>query len=168
LAHGLPGLSDRRPGTRWTRHAIADAVRERGGADVSGVVAELVRDGALIEVAAGPADTAGFSRAHRFRALLLGLGAAEERPDQFHIGLTGRPLATVDELAFDFWQWAPLHDSVWEACQALAGVERASSGTAPTIEQMLDLLLERLHILLANGCGYLDVVPALPHSSTAA
>jgi hypothetical protein len=164
LAHGLPVASAGGPGQRWTRHAIADAGRGRGDADVSGVVVELLRDGSLVEVAGGT-DAVEFARAHRFQSLLLGLGASAERPDLFHIGLTARPLATVDGLAFEFWQWAPLHDSVWHACRALGAVATASGGGGPGADtgagaHLVDEVLERLHVLLANGCGYLDVVSA--------
>ena len=144
LAHGLPG----RPlGVPWTRAAIAATIREQGR-DMSDVLADLLTDGPLLEVA----DGREFAHRYRFQALLLGLGASAERPDLFHIGLTGRPLATVDQLAFELWQWAPLRASVWDACVVFAGV----AGAPP--DDLLDPVLARLHVLLANGCGYLDEV----------
>jgi hypothetical protein len=143
LAHGLPG----RPlGAPWTRAAIAAAVREQGGGDVSDVLDDLLHDGPMLEVA----DGREFARRYRFHALLLGLGASPDRPGMFHIGLTGRPLATVDRLAFEVWQWAPLRASIWAACVVFAEVDGASP------DDLLDPVLARLHVLLANGCGYLD------------
>jgi hypothetical protein len=152
LAHGLPGSTRT---ARWTRRSVEAAVREQTGADSGGVVADLLRDGVLVEVGDGATDPAVFARRYRFRALLVGLGASRERPELFHIGLTGQPLATVDGRAFEFWEWAPLHTTVWDAWQAAGAVETALGGTAPVVDEALD----RLQVLLAAGCGYLDLAP---------
>jgi hypothetical protein len=150
LAHGLPG-SPR--GARWTRRSVETAVHDQTGSGSGGVVAGLLRDGVLVEVGTGATDPVVFARRYRFRALLVGLGASREQPDTFHIGLTGRPLATVDDLAFEFWEWAPLHASVWDAWQAAAAVETMLGGADPVVDEALD----RLQVLLASGCGYLDL-----------
>jgi hypothetical protein len=152
LAHGLPGTIRT---ARWTRRSVEAAVRDRTGAGCDGVVADLLRDGVLVEVGAGATDPVVFARRYRFRALLVGLGASRERPELFHIGLTGRPLATVDSLAFEFWEWAPLHATVWDAWQAAAAVETTLGGAEPVVDEALD----RLQVLLAAGCGYLDLAP---------
>ena len=152
LAHGLPGSA----GTlRWTRRTVEAAVREQTGSDPGDVVSDLLREGALVEVGAGATDPVVFARRYRFRGLLVGLGASRERPDQFHLGLTGQPLATVDGPAFEFWEWAPLHASVWDAWQAAAAVETLLGGAEPVLDEALD----RLQELLAAGCGYLDLAP---------
>jgi hypothetical protein len=150
LAHGLPGSVRT---ARWTRGSVEAAVREQAGADSGGTVADLLRDGVLVEVGTGATDPVVFARRYRFRALLAGLGASHERPDRFHIGLTGQPLATVDGPAFEFWEWAPLHATVWDAWQAAAAVETALGGAEPVVDEALD----RLQVLLAAGCGYLDL-----------
>lgn len=150
LAHGLPGSAEP---VRWTRRSIEDAVRRQNGAEAGGVVADLLRDGVLVEVGAGATDPVAFARRYRFRALLVGLGVSPERPDGFHIGLTGQPLATVDGQAFEFWEWAPLHVTVWDAWQAMATVETALGGAEPVVDEALD----RLQVLLRSGCGYLDL-----------
>jgi hypothetical protein len=150
LAHGLPGSSGDGP---WTKESVETAVREQTGADAGSAVDELLRAGVLVEVGDGAADPIEFGRRHRFRSLLVGLGASREQPDRFHIGLTGRPLATVDGRAFEFWEWAPLHPTLWAAWQAAAAVETALGGTEPVVDGALD----RLQVLLAAGCGYLDV-----------
>ena len=151
LAHGLPGAAEP---ARWTRRSIENAVRERNGAEAGGVVADLLRDGVLVEVGAGATDPEVFGRRYRFRGLLVGLGASRERPGTFHIGLTGRPpLATVDGPAFEFWEWAPLHATVWDAWQAMAAVETTLGGAEPVVDEALD----RLQALLTSGCGYLDL-----------
>jgi hypothetical protein len=159
LAHGLPGSTGSTGSSGatgdgpWTRESVEAAVRERAGADSGAAVDELLREGVLVEVRAGAADPVEFGRRHRFRSLLVGLGASREQPDRFHIGLTGRPLATVDSLAFELWEWAPLHPTLWAAWQAAAAVETALGGTEPVVDGALD----RLQVLLAAGCGYLDV-----------
>jgi|RhiMethySRZTD1v2_1073278.scaffolds.fasta_scaffold09425_13 hypothetical protein len=149
LAHGVPGSS----GVRGTRHAVEAALREQTGADAGAAVDELLRDGVLLEVGDGANDPVEFARRYRFRSMMVGLGASAEQPDRFHIGLTGRPLATVDGLAFEFWEWAPLHPTLWAAWQAAAAVETALGGSEPVVDGALD----RLQVLLAAGCGYLDV-----------
>src|SRR5690349_3582172 len=155
LAHGLPGSAPS-GAARLTRHTVEAAVREQTGADSGAAIDELLREGVLVEVGDGAADPVEFGRRYRFRSLLVGLGASREQPDRFHIGLTGRPLATVDGLAFEFWEWAPLHPTLWAAWQAAAAVETALGGSEPVVDGALD----RLQVLLAAGCGYLDVAPA--------
>ena len=154
LAHGLPGSA--RTG-RWTRNSVEAALRDQSGADPGDAVAALQRDGALVEVGAGATDPVVFARRYRFRALLVGLGASRERPDRFHIGLTGQPLATVDDVTFEFWEWAPLHANIWDAWQAAGAVETLLGGADPVVDEALD----RLQTLLAAGCGYLDLATSM-------
>ena len=158
LAHGLGGIG---PGSdrRWTRSALVDAVRAQGDADAADedaadAVTELIGTGALVEVGTGAMGPARFARGHRFQPLLMGLGSTVDRPDLFHIGLVGEPIATVDALTFDLWQWAPRVADLRELVEVQAA-------TAPVlgdeVDDRLDYLLWRLHVLLTHGCGYLDV-----------
>jgi hypothetical protein len=153
LAHGLPEAAGAAGSVRWTRRSIETAVRQQNGAEAGGVVGDLLRDGVLVEVGPGATEPAAFARRYRFRGLLFGLGASRERPGTFHIGLVGRPLATVDGPAFEFWEWAPLHATIWDAWQAAAAVETALGGAEPVADEALD----RLQTLLTAGCGYLDL-----------
>ena len=154
LAHGLPGMT---VGSQWTPEALAALVRERGGDDVTGLVAELIQSGVLVEVSPGP-DALAFARGHRLQALLVGLGTTVARPDQFLLGFTGQPFATVDELAFELWQWGPLHPDLWTACEALAATDTVTTGRPTSPEELLTSVLDGLHTLLSNGAAYLDVV----------
>jgi hypothetical protein len=159
FAHGLPDRTG-----PWTRQEIEAAVQESGDTGTAaGVIDDLIESGALAEVTAGTAAAVAFARSHRFEALLCGLGESDEQPDAFHLGLIGQPLATVDELAFDIWQWAPLRASVWATCEALATVDAIMSGGQADPEAMLAPVLRRIHTLLSHGAAYLDLaVPTGP------
>lgn len=150
LAHGLSG--GERTDAPWTRAAMVDAAREQSGTDISGVLADLLAAGVLVEVAADTDREIAFVRGHRFRGLLHGLGSSADRPDLCAVGLMGHPLATVDLLAFEMWQWAPLHPSLHASCEAFAATEGA------TPEAVVSRVLDRAHVLLAHSAGYLDVV----------
>lgn len=153
LAHGLAARLAEGP---WTAEALVDVVREHDGTDVSPLLAELVSEHALVEVTPGTEAAVAFARGHRFRSLLAGLGTGPQRPGEFGIGLIGQPMAAVDERGYEFWQWAPLHASIWDACLALAEVDGRSGGGSSEPDQVLTDVLSRLHGLLAYGAGYLD------------
>jgi hypothetical protein len=149
LAHGVPGGV--LPGQAWTRAMLTEVVGARGGEDA---VAGLLDTGALVEVGPGALDATTFARGHRLHPLLVGLGVTPERPDLYRIGTLDQPVATVDELTFDMWQWAPTVGDLWELCEVQAATARVL-GDEP--DEGLRNLLWRLHVLLSNGCGYLDI-----------
>jgi hypothetical protein len=157
LAHGLPGGP--RPADSdgiWTRAALTAAGAERGdatGADVADAVAGLLAAGVLVEVGPGGVDPEIFAHGHRLQPLLSGLGVSPARPDTFHIGLFGEQVtAAVDQLMFDMWQWAPRVASLWALHQMQAETAHVLGDSVGGV----DGLLRRLHLLLANSCGYLD------------
>ncbi|MER7274615.1 hypothetical protein ABT369_09180 [Dactylosporangium sp. NPDC000244] len=150
LAHGLAGPADERP---WTCQRLAAAAREQSGADVTRIVAELLEERVLVEAA----PELLFARTHRFQALLSGLGTDPRRPDSFQLGLAGQPLAAVDELAFEIWQWAPRQPTIWATCELLATADGVAVGRPADPDAMLAPVLDRLHTLLSAGAGYLDV-----------
>lgn len=153
LAHGLPGDPADQP---WTVAALAETVRRRDGQDVTPVLADLLAEGALAEVTPGTEEAVVFARAHRFHSLLTGLGIDPELPDRFLLGLIGQPLAVVDELSYELWQWAPLHTNIWDVCRALAEIESEPGGQKVDPHLVLDDVLHRLQVLIRAGAGYLD------------
>lgn len=159
LAHGPAGPPGPGPDRAWTRADLVAAVRAQDTGDTdeaAAAVADLIGTGAIAEVGPGALEPVRFAEGHRFHPLLLGLGATADRPDRFHIGLIGEPVATVDALTFDLWQWAPRVANLRELAELQAT-------TAPMlgddIDDGLDYLLWRLQVLLAHGAGHLDVTP---------
>jgi hypothetical protein len=153
LAHGLPAASST-PGAVWTRDDIIRLATERVTADFSGVVADVLAAGALVEVGPDGVAPAVFARSHRLRPLLSGLGSGAGRPDRYRIGVFGEePVAVVDVRVFDLWQWAT-------RVATLADLNEMQALTGPLLgddDDGVPGLLHRIHLLLANGCGYLDV-----------
>jgi hypothetical protein len=158
LAHGLPDAvsSGGAPvsGRVWTRAVMAAIAGGRGTTDLPDAVDGLLALGALVEVGPDAVDPAAFARNHRLRPLLAGLGTTAARPDRYRIGVFGEePVAVVDAQVFDLWQWAPRVDTLWDLSELQAD-------TAPLLGDDADGvpgLLHRVHTLVANGCGYLDV-----------
>jgi hypothetical protein len=150
LAHGLPAGPHPAPDSVLTRATLTAIASERGETDATGAVSGLLASGVLVEAV----DPETFARGHRLQPLLSGLGVSPARPDMFHIGLFGeQPAAAVDELVFDMWQWAPRVGTLWELHEIQASTASVLGDTVGGV----DGLLRRLHLLLANGCGYLDV-----------
>jgi hypothetical protein len=152
LAHGLPATAQN--GEVWTRAALVELARRPGDADLAGTIDDLLAGGALVEVGADGIDPATFARRYRLQPLLTGMGAGPGRPDRFLIGVLGsEPAAIVDMRVFDLWQWASRAGNLWD-------LNELQVVTAPLLghdDDGVPGLLHRVHTLLANGCGYLDV-----------
>ena len=157
LAHGLP---DRVHGTPWTRAAIRSAAREAGLPDLDERLDGLVARGLVAEVAPGTPAAEQFARTHRVQSLLLGLGAQPGSPGVDGIGLLGRPpLARVRPDTYEFWQWAHLWPTLFDAAAGLAEMAAQAPGSTPEETDpaaVLDRLLRQLHTLLSGNAVYLD------------
>lgn len=161
LAHGLPGALLPGSGQKWTRTALAGAVRalDEASGEADEGVAALVDTGALVEVA----DPETFVRRHRLQPLLMGLGVTAEEPDRYRIGLLDQPVATVDDVTFDLWEWSPRVADLLALSQVQ---ELAAQLLGDDPDDALNRLFERLHVLLSYGCGYLDLAAAPAATST--
>jgi hypothetical protein len=153
LAHGVPAASSE-PGRVWTRSDVTRLAGERTSADLSPVLADLLAAGALVEVGPDGVAPAIFARSHRLQPLLSGLGSGAGRPDRYRIGLFGEePVAVVDVRVFDLWQWATRVGTLAD----LTGMQALTGPLLGDEDDGVPGLLHRVHRLLANGCGYLDV-----------
>ena len=156
-AHGWPDAASRRP---WTAQRVVEAASGRGVADPGRVLAQLLAEGLLAQVAPGHVAERDFARGHRLLPLMLGLGNSPVEPGLYTIGLFGRPVVRVTRPIFALWEWAHLDANLWEACQTFAHLERVSGGTDPeTTDPMFVLhdLLGTLHLLLAANAACVDV-----------
>lgn len=153
LAHGVPAASSD-PGRVWTRADVTGLAAERVTTDLDGVLADLLAAGALVEVGPDGVAPVIFARSHRLQPLLSGLGSGPGRPDRYQIGVFGEePAAVVDVRVFDLWQWAT-------RVGTLAALNEMQTLTGPLLgdeDDGVPGLLSRVHRLVANGCGYLDV-----------
>jgi hypothetical protein len=162
LAHGVPAASSE-PGRVWTRADVTGLAAERVTADLSGILADLLAAGALVEVGPDGVAPVIFARSHRLQPLLSGLGNGPGRPDRYQIGVFGEePAAVIDIRVFDLWQWAT-------RVGTLADLNEMQALTGPLLgddDDGVPGLLHRVHRLLANGCGYLDVASSKSATST--
>lgn len=155
LAHGVPDELDSGP---WTLEAMGEAAVRLDRMSIGGALDVLLDAGVLVEVVPGSPESVEFARSHMFRSLLVGLGAEPTRPGMVALGLRGQPGPFVDESAYEIWQWAPSMSSLWDACELLAEVGASPFLGGRDAEKTLRHVLERLHVLLASGAGYLDRV----------
>jgi hypothetical protein len=161
LAHGLP---DELANGRWTLDAMGYAAARAGRADVGNALADLLHARMIIAVEPGQPESVDFAQAYRFRPLLLGLGSDPDRPGVYGIGIRGQPWLLVDEAVHDIWRTAPLASSLWDACHLLE-VGRAPQNRHTDIGETLSHVLERLHLLLSRGAGYLDLSETLEEAA---
>jgi hypothetical protein len=157
LAHGVP---DRSPAEVWTAGAVLDLADELGVAEPEPLLAALLDDGLLVEVAPTEAARVGFARGHRMVPLMLGLGNTAEEQEVFQVGLPGRPLLGVPPVAYDLFAWAHLDPDLWTACQAAAEINqrlRPDDPTATEPGRLVGALLDFAHVLLGPNAVYFDV-----------
>jgi hypothetical protein len=168
LAHGVPGQVN--PATPWGRPAITAAADPDKVVDVDATLDALLEREMLVEVAPGSGDAVTFARELRLRALLAGTGNDEQYPGMYGIGtLAGQPVVVVPAELFELWEWGPVFDNLWHACQLFAQAAReterlgtSGDGSPPATdpEVVLDGFLPNLHVLLAHGAAYLDEAAA--------
>ncbi len=152
LAYGAPG---RRP---WTRSALLAAASAAKQPDAEATLDKLRSTGLITEVAPGTPAAIEFAAAYRLVPLLSGVAEAADVPDRHHLGVNGRPYATVDSWAYAVWCWAPLSDNLWRLAQESAALdaEDPTEESPATEEDVLDDLLDAAQALLASGAAYLD------------
>jgi hypothetical protein len=148
LAHGTNEIGK----GAWT---VADVLELAGSVGISGaepIAGWLVDAGALTLVD----DPVQFSERFRSHSLLVGLGNSAEEPDRYRIGLPGLPpVAVLDSMSFELWQWGPLAPSLWHTCELRAKVNAGLGEPVAAIDLVGDLLGD-LRVLLVNSCAYLD------------
>jgi hypothetical protein len=140
MAHGSPG----EPALTWDRYQ--DALRSDGPPEAPRLAGQLATDGLLRRVPIEGPEAAAFAARHRLVALMTGVGVhADTPPEMVSLGVFGKPITHVDELAYDLWFWARARPSLAEAAQRHGGVTP---------------VLSALHQLLSASAAYLDPLEA--------
>lgn len=152
LAHGLPDTGK----DSWSQDDIVDRAVDIDLVDAHVHVQELARRGLLASVPTDH-DRAGeamaFASRHRLRALLIGLGSRPGAVDTHAVGVLGVGTAAIlDESGYRLWQWGTTAESLRQY------VTELDDATDPV--ELLPGVLADLRVLVANGCAYLDAVPA--------
>ncbi|HEY0448950.1 hypothetical protein [Actinophytocola sp.] len=150
LAHGTAENGRR----AW---AVSDVLALAADSSLPGgpaAVDRLVALGALV-VADEPRR---FAESYRLRPLLVGLGNSPSEPDRYRVGFPGLPpVAELDAMAYELWQWGHLAPSLWHTCEVREKVA-AGLGAPVSVVDLLDGLLGDVRELLLNSCAYLDRV----------
>lgn len=134
---------------QWSIESVLALAEQADLKDAQASAERLLSVGALVTVT----DPVEFVQSYRLEPLLIGLGNTEERPDTYAVGLPGQESAQLNAGSYELWQWAALAPSLWHTCEI-----RAKLADAPAPDQVPDVLAD-LRPLLANSCGYLDVIP---------
>lgn len=156
LAHGTPDRDAEQP---WGRQAVLDAARRVGIAEPEQVLESLMVDHMLMETTPGTDSAVDFARRHRLIPLMLGLGNTAEEPWIYSVGLLGMPLVQMSAMAYDLYEWAHLDDNLWLACEGAAAMAIRVGIDDPLATdplQMLNALLDTLHVMLGPNAVYLD------------
>jgi hypothetical protein len=141
----LHGIADQLGEQRWTRQAVADL--GVGAIHLSVLGAE----GLAAEIAPGTSDAEAFARTHRMVRRMVGLGNTATDPGVYTIGYVGRPVVGVTREIYNVWETCDLADSLWGAAAEVAGLT-----TGGAAGQVLTVVLETVHHLLAMGVVYLE------------
>ncbi|PRZ41759.1 hypothetical protein CLV47_108118 [Antricoccus suffuscus] len=121
-------------------------------------IARLLDYGLLALVGDSSEERTAFAKTHRFDPMLLGLGNTATRPDRSVIGLRDRPVMQMPESQIEFWQMSNQFDSIWDACECIAGaVTEGPYADAPPAT-LVPQVLSDIRAYIAHGAGYLDVV----------
>ncbi|SRR6266508_762326 len=158
LAHGLPDRVGRVP---WTRDSVTAVASEMGISKVDEQLDQLIAQRLLVEVAPGTPQAAEFARGHRIQPLMMGLGNTPEDPLTFSLGFVGSPPAVkINSFLYELWQWGRVTRSLWQTAEMFAQVEQqlAQQDRRATPEEIVDQMLQQVHILLAHNAAYLDAV----------
>jgi hypothetical protein len=149
LAHGTIEVGK----GNWTVDDVLTLAEQAGVAGAEPVAGRLVDAGALAIVD----DPVKFAERYRSNSLLVGLGNTAAEPDRYRIGLPGSPpVAVLDLMSFELWQWGQLAPSLWHACEVRAKVA-AGMGEPVAATDLVGELLGDLRVLLVNSCAYLDL-----------
>lgn len=156
LAHGT---ADRHPDEPWDRAQVIAAAHPAGVPDAEATVDELLRLGALVEVAADSHSAVQFAQQHRMQPLMLGLGNTAEEPRVYAAGIVGRPIVLMSSMIYDLFAWAHMDADLWSACHRASETAlrvAVADATATDPLRLLETLLESLHTLLSPNVVYLD------------
>ncbi|MGW0434452.1 hypothetical protein ACWDV4_18170 [Micromonospora sp. NPDC003197] len=128
------------------------------------VVESVLELGLLVVLTEG--GEAELARTYRMLPLMVGLGPNADDPEEWDIGIPGRPSVTVDRLTYELWAVAGARRSLWQACESFADARRTAGEvdkrwTSP--DEVLVELLFRLGELMGGGAACLDL--ALPGRS---
>jgi hypothetical protein len=161
LTHSQSG---RGPDERWGRnHVLTAAAVLNLEDDPTEVLDELIDDGLVAEIEPDSEDVNDFGGRYRLSPLMLGLGNSAEEPGQFQIGLPDLPLIKVSGLLYDLYAWGHLYPDLTSAVRASVESlrdhpELQPGGPLPLDpDELLDGVVQSLHILLAPNTAYLDV-----------
>jgi hypothetical protein len=93
-----------------------------GIADIDEAVGRLADSGLLWRVPPSGADAVAFARGHRLLPLATAAGNVDAPADTYVLGLPGGVRHhQATELEYWLWLWGGQWDSLWVACETLAG-----------------------------------------------
>jgi hypothetical protein len=136
---------------QWSIENMVELAEKAELRDAAAAAERLLSVGLLATVS----EPVAFARSYRLEPLLIGLGNTEEQPDVYAVGLLAQEPVQLNAGSYELWQWSALAPSLWHTCEIRAKMVEAQVSPADLV---LDVLAD-LRPLLANSCGYLDVVP---------
>lgn len=148
-----------------TRAHLEERLRTAEGddrmAEPGPVVERLLERGLLVEFEPAEGPLEELFRAVQVFPLGDGMGNTAERPDMYHIGVSGESQVSVPPELYAIWSYAMTCGSLWEACVALA--EGADEDLAPGEQPMLMApealargMAGALPAMISAGCAFLD------------
>lgn len=149
----------------WTRTAVREILATSDDTLVEAGLVDAVLEVLLaLELAAefDPASEHAAEEARRLvlRPLLSGHGNTHDDPEHYGVGTPNRVRAWLPPRAYDCWEMADGHDSVWSLCEAFA-LAPAYAGMVDTplstAMGQLPLVWQDVRTLLVAGAAYLDV-----------
>ncbi|TDD61786.1 hypothetical protein E1263_06225 [Kribbella antibiotica] len=154
LAHGLGDAA----GEPWTSRQIVRQGNELGLDDIAEDLTELAGRGLVVPIDAADPDIADLAGSYQLHGLMIGLGDTAERPGHHRIGLpeTGT-VAVLDPDSYELWRWARTTPSLWASCTLRAALTSTTDRVDDPITAVGGVLRD-VRNLVAQGCGYLDVV----------
>ena len=157
LGGGPEALGDQ----AWDRTAVRNLLDPVPAAVVDSLVEVLISQGLAAEFT--PTSPTAIDRAHRWtlQPLLTGHGNTREDPHHYAIGTPHRVRAQLTPRAYDCWEMADAHGSVWELCQTLAAnpyYAELTDSPLSTPEGQVPLVWEDIRALLVVGAAHLDLV----------
>jgi hypothetical protein len=134
-----------------------DRLIEAGIADAGALARRLVDNGLLWSISANGDDAVSFVRTHRLLPLATAIGEAEiEVPvGTYALGLPRGPYYFASEIEYWLWLWGASWDSLWVACEMLAGRPVEKGGGIDPLSCVGTVLLAA-QALIGNSVAFLD------------
>lgn len=147
----------------WDRAALRALLDPVPAGVVDSILAVLITQGLAAEFDPATPEAARQARRLALRPLLTGHGNTREDPHHYAVGTPARVRARLPPRAYDCWEMADAHDSVWGLCQTLAAnpyYARLTDSPLSTPEGQTAPLWSDVRALLVVGAAHLDLAPA--------